>query len=170
MKVYMNLLISFYLLFFSSMAIATDGDIFSAVEDGNISKLRSLISAGADVNTRGKFDNTPLHFAIDRGNVELVKVLLEQGADVSAHNKYGERPLHYAIYEGNVEIVKVLLEHGADVNARNKSGETALHTAENINIKSEEYKEIVEILKEAGKEGDKDRMLKCESICDRCCC
>jgi len=158
MKVYMNLLISFYLLFFSSMAIAVDEDIFSAALSGIISKLRSFISAGEDVNARDEYGNTPLHRATSRGNLEAVRFLLKQGADVNARDRFGDSPLHIAAMLRNLEavkIVKILLEQGADVNARNRYRRTALHIAERNSG------EMVEVLKEAGKEAKRS---KCESI------
>jgi len=112
------------------MAIAKDGDIFSAVEDGNISKLQSLISAGADVKARTKWDETPLHIAADRGNVEIAKVLLEHGADINVrNNKRGDTPLHRAVAKGNVEMVKFLLKQGADVHARNRYDDPPIQIA-----------------------------------------
>jgi len=83
------------------MAIAVDEDIVSATVSGNISKLRSFISAGEDVNAHNTAAGyTLLHFATsveNNVNVEVVKFLLKQGADVNAHNiEDVGTPLHSA--------------------------------------------------------------------------
>jgi ankyrin repeat protein len=55
-----------------------------------------LIDAGADVNTRGKNGNTPLHDAVSFGNLDMVKYLVSRGADVNAKNDLGLTPLMQA--------------------------------------------------------------------------
>lgn len=51
-----------------------------------------LLLNHADVNVKGKYDNTPLHLAIKNDNKMLVKMLLLYGADCQAQNSFKETP------------------------------------------------------------------------------
>jgi len=86
-----------------------------------VSEARELIEAGADVNERDDFGETPLHSRRDEG---FVKLLIESGADVTIKNIYLNTPLHFQDNEG---VVRLLIKAGADVNARNIYGNTPLH-------------------------------------------
>lgn len=48
--------------------------------------------ANADVNARGEFDRTPLHFAAESGTPEAIAALLNAGADASLTDKNGKIP------------------------------------------------------------------------------
>lgn len=48
---------------------------------GHVEVMKDLLAAGADVNTRGSSDRTPLHNAIDATQDEAVALLLQHGAD-----------------------------------------------------------------------------------------
>jgi ankyrin repeat protein len=83
---------------------------------------------GADVNARGRFESTPLHFvAFYHGFVDIMRWLLDHGADVNARNVRHSTPLHLACESGHLEASKMLLDHNADVNARGRWGVVPLH-------------------------------------------
>lgn len=113
-----------------------------------------LLDAGARVNVKNEYGQSPLHVAqdpqqvsvlIDHGadlaakdfgqsaplhaaqSPEVAQAMLEHGADVHAQNYAGDTPLHRA---KRTEMAQVLLDHGADVNARNTFGSTPLHQVE----------------------------------------
>jgi len=89
---------------------------------------------GADPNTQGYEDKTPLHSATYYGRSEIVKKLLEYGADANARDVYGETPLSLASEGVNLKdsyAIRLLLQHGVDVNTRRKDGFTPLHQALN---------------------------------------
>lgn len=70
---------------------------------GDVTTIKSLIIAGADVNT--KIDSmhiSPLHVATRRDSVELVDILLSNGANILAKDKRGATPIHIAL-SGNFE-------------------------------------------------------------------
>ncbi|HQG27667.1 MAG TPA: ankyrin repeat domain-containing protein, partial [Candidatus Ozemobacteraceae bacterium] len=87
-----------------------------AAQSGNISIVRALLNAGADVNARNPQDITPLHLAAWDGNAEIVSLLLERGADVNRrnHRNEGMSALDIAAMTGAADVVRILIEHGAD--------------------------------------------------------
>ncbi|OQA06241.1 MAG: Phosphocholine transferase AnkX [bacterium ADurb.Bin374] len=87
-----------------------------AAQSGNISIVRALLNAGADVNARNPQDITPLHLAAWDGNAEIVSLLLEHGADVNRrnHRNEGMSALDIAAMTGAADVVRILIEHGAD--------------------------------------------------------
>jgi ankyrin repeat protein len=108
---------------------------YRSPEDG-VRVAQLLLERGADVNTRRKDDQTPLHVASYFGNVEMVLLLLDHGADPEA--AWGDqeaKPLHrvslgeYRSLEGGLRVAQLLLDHGTDVNARRKDNQTPLHLA-----------------------------------------
>ena len=84
----------------------------------DITEIRALIKAGADVNVKGTDGRTALWLAAWKGHGEIVKLLLESKADVNAANIYSATALIVASQNGHTEIIKALLEAKADVNAK----------------------------------------------------
>src|SRR5439155_3581223 len=64
-------------------------EFVSALELGDIIRVRAVLSAGADVNraTADPDGETPLIRAVATGRLPLVQVLLQAGADVHARQK-----------------------------------------------------------------------------------
>lgn len=100
--------------------------LLKAVKEADIEQVKQLILQGADVDTKGEDDNTPLHYAV--GNTELLQMLLEADADVNVKNSFGVTPLHEAA-KSNTEAVKLLLLKNADVEAKDSKKRTPLHQA-----------------------------------------
>ena len=110
---------------FKNDRFIADLDIYA-----NTEAVKYLISKGADVDTKGIDDMTPLHTAAGwhRG-VEIAQILISAGANVNAKTTDGITPLHYAADNGNLEIVKSLVYAGANVNVQRPDGITPLHGA-----------------------------------------
>jgi len=77
----------------------------------DLSEIRELIQAGADVNVKNKTGITPLYMAARNGHDEIVTALLEAGANVNAATTNGETPLwgQATVPVGKIHITHVLL-------------------------------------------------------------
>jgi len=91
-----------------------------SMDADDITQIRELIKAGADVNVRNQYGATPLMMMSQKGHSEIVKLLLEAGADVNAADTDGCTSLWMASQNDHSEVVKLLLEAKADVNARSR--------------------------------------------------
>lgn len=103
--------------------------LWKAARSGDIKRVQSLISSGADVNSKNEDGLTPLHVAAVRGREAIVKLLIEQDADVTTKNKDGQTLLHHVAREGHVNIVELLLDSGADLSAKDNAKRTPLNYA-----------------------------------------
>jgi len=101
----------------------------SALAEGNLDVLRSLLEHGVDVNERNATHETPLFVVSEAGKLEVAELLIKYGADVNCRDKYGQTPLLAASREEFCGTAKLLLDHGADVNAKQQDLRTPLHFA-----------------------------------------
>jgi len=85
---------------------------------GNLELVKQLVEAGADVDSLGPGDATPLAFAVGMSHVKVkganyagvVAYLIEKDADVNAKNSMGYSILHFAEKK---EVIKILKRAGA---------------------------------------------------------
>ena len=118
------------------------GDFQGAVKGGDLTRVRDLLSQGADPNAADLYGWAPLHFAAYQGRAEVAKALLDAGAKMDVKDRQGFTPLHWAVYEsalipGSAETARILILRGANVDARDVEGSTALFWAAwegNINM------------------------------------
>lgn len=103
--------------------------LMAASAIGNIGTVKSLISAGADVNARNQDSKTPLMRACYYGHADVAKVLIDAGADVEARCDKENTPLIYATAKGNLDVSKVLVNEGVNVNDKTSTGFNALMCA-----------------------------------------
>lgn len=119
-----------------------------AVLTNQVSLVRRLVVAGADLQSRDRDGNMAIHVACRENFIHIVRALLEpvryeeqkrNNYDIpfqnislmlEAKNYEGFTCLQIAGLRDNLEIVKTLIDNGADVNnAAEKSGRTLLHEA-----------------------------------------
>eukprot|EP00903_Cladosiphon_okamuranus_P009132 g8725.t1 len=88
-----------------------------------------LVEAGANIEARDRFGNTPLHCASHTLTQEAVLCLLKHGATVNALDKYLQTPLMIAAANGGTrgaaETVDALLRAAADETIANHEGRKA---------------------------------------------
>jgi Flp pilus assembly protein TadD len=86
-------------------------DLLGAADEGNTSRVKVLLSKGADVNVKNKDGYTPLLISAFNGHTETVRLLLAKGADVNVKTNKGHTALMSAENEGHAEIVELLKQH-----------------------------------------------------------
>lgn len=105
-------------------------DLFNAIIDDDISKLKELINAKVDLNVRSIDEITPLIAAVIMNNAKAARILLAANADVNARDQIGWTALiHSASADAGLELVNELIEAHADINACDIHGTTALIVA-----------------------------------------
>ena len=103
--------------------------IHKAVQAKNMEIVEYLIEQGADVNTKTKFDSTPLQYAAFFDSFPVLQVLIEKGASVNDVNQLGASALLYSANKGNLDNAKLLIENGADLKFVSNTQNTILHAA-----------------------------------------
>ncbi len=116
-----------------------------AAQDGLTEAIKTLVQAGAMLETKNNKGNTPLLLAALNGHSEAVKALIQAGAKLDATDKDGFTPLMVAAYNGHTETIKTLLQAGAKIDAKDNLGWTPLMLAASAG-----HTEVVKTLIQAG--------------------
>lgn len=124
-----HLLLSVFLLFtlasFSQIPPPTEETIGSpllkAIDANDLTEVKQLIAAGADVNEGDFFVDSPMKRALQGGNYEIIKLLVESGAKDRGN-------IYHAVSENNMKLTKYLIENEFDI------GESIVNAAENNNL------------------------------------
>ena len=97
----------------SAPSWGAEGGLLDAAGAGDLSRVKSLIAAKADVNAKDEYGLTALMLASMRDRVEVVRALLAAKADVNAKSNSGGTALMAATMGGNAKVVKLLKQAGA---------------------------------------------------------
>lgn len=94
-------------------------DLIDAILEFDVSKVKSLIETGVDVNKPDSLDRTPFFWAHDWGlPSEILEILLQNGADVEAISDDNEYSILYSEIshpdKRRPEVIELLLKYGAD--------------------------------------------------------
>ncbi|MGB2866682.1 MAG: ankyrin repeat domain-containing protein [Sedimentisphaerales bacterium] len=94
---------------------------------GDLSRIKTLIEEGTDVNTRDGFGCTPLHWAVLAESPDVADFLIAKGADINAKDTRNLSPLMAACA---LPVVELLISKGADIQGQDAlQGQTKLHMA-----------------------------------------
>lgn len=96
-----------------------------AVGRGDLLRVKTLLTSGANPNERTRSGLTMLMSAIINGHVDVAELLLEHGADVNARRDDGFTPLLFAAFFGQYDLVCLMLQRGADIKAQSRSETSA---------------------------------------------
>ncbi len=120
-----HLLVAASVFTLASQGLAQEGcegwDTGLFFSTATIADVVACISTGADVNARGEYGMTPLHFAAAlNDNPAITAALIGAGAKLEAKSEEGHySPLHLAArYNLNPFVIEVLLDARAKVGAR----------------------------------------------------
>jgi ankyrin repeat protein len=88
-----------------------------AAQTGDVEKVKTLIRAGADVESRSDGQHTPLMVAVYYGHYEVAKILIEAGADVNAAHSTDHTVLYHALesYQLRPEGIQLLVDAGVNM-------------------------------------------------------
>lgn len=102
--------------------------LVKAATDSDAKEIERLLTQGAPVDAKGKYDQTALHRAAGSGNCAAIEVLPQHGAQVNARDSAGNfTPLHILLLpptRATRPAVDMLVSAGADVNAKSNHGVT----------------------------------------------
>ena len=127
-----NLPTNNYLQEFVNYTAFYDQPINIAAIGGHAKVIEILLANGANVDSKGYHDLTPLHSAVEHDHYEAAKLLLINGANIDAVEEHDNfTPLLSASNNGNVELITLLLENQADINKIDINGTTPIIRAIN---------------------------------------
>lgn len=64
--------------------------LIKAVYDGNESRVRALVSSGANLEERKSDESTPLLLAAETDQFEIAEILIDHGANIWATSEFGD--------------------------------------------------------------------------------
>ncbi len=132
---------------------AYDKAFLRAAEQGDVPRLRVLLSQGANINATQQNDWTALMLAARDGRDHAAAFLIARHADVYHRTNiyYNYDALTLAAENGDIPLTKLLIAHRANVNAADNSGNTVLmQMLGNSNIPPAKRMKLTKILLRAG--------------------
>ena len=103
--------------------------LWRAVDKGNASIVRLLLSHEAYANLSSKSKAELLHHALSTKNVAVARILIREGADLAQQDDSGRTALSTAAEQGMVPMVRLLLEKGSEIDAPDYQGNSPLALA-----------------------------------------
>lgn len=100
------------------------------VSSNELHRVTVLLDYGGNINDRGRYGFTALHYAVRGGQVPLIKLLLERGAQPNVLDVEGLTPiLHLSKTRSKADpipVMELLAASGADLDARDVNQGTLL--------------------------------------------
>ena len=94
---------------------------------GHTSILKQLIEAKANVNSKNKYNRSPLYMAVCGNHNENVSCLIDHKANVNHRDKGGNCLLIHSVVDNSVEISRLLINNGGYIHLPNKKKITPYH-------------------------------------------
>nr|XP_020636630.1 ankyrin repeat domain-containing protein 26-like isoform X4 [Pogona vitticeps] len=105
------------------------GPLHRAAAEGDLGRLRQLLTQKQDPDQRDRGGRTPLHLACANGCTEIVALLVDHKCQLNIYDGDKRSPLMKAVQCQQELCAIYLLEHGADPNFVDVYSNTALHFA-----------------------------------------
>lgn len=119
------------------------GDLKSDTPTRHLQVITELVRAGAPVDKRGDFGETPISLALMSEHPALLRAMLEGGLDPNFRLKNNhDVPIIFEVLDNDkLESVKLLVKYGADIDAQTDAtaGQTPAHTAITLNAQVSYY-------------------------------
>jgi ankyrin repeat protein len=118
-----------------------DKELIYSIEQGNLTKVESLLSEGANIEVRWYYEEvTPLILAAFKGKIEIVRFLLSKGVNIEAVDYKGNTALNLLAgtqYTSHMtsdilKIISILISKGANIETRDYTGSTPISNAAKI--------------------------------------
>ena len=119
-------------------------DLHVAAKQGNVKKVKKLLSQGVDINSLSASGHTPLHLSAGWDKRSVTKFLVINGAKINARNSSGRTPLHLSAGRGHLKMVKFLLSRGANPEIQDRYDQTPADIAQQYNA-SDEVVDLLEL-------------------------
>ena len=85
---------------------------YSSIQ-GDLSSVKVLVDAGANVNVRSDLDKTPLMAAVHNGHGEVSRYLMDKGASLDTQDHSGWSAIFYAVWSNRDDLAAILKNAGA---------------------------------------------------------
>lgn len=114
---------------FGNTALLTGAMLYRLHQD--LALIEILLDYDADVNTLGKGEVTPLHYAAQYSQSDLGTLLIERGAKINIPAPNHKTALDRAIWAKNTELIMFMKKHGGKIYEREglETGKTFLHAS-----------------------------------------
>jgi len=86
-----------------------------AIENGDLTMMKRLITAGIDVNSLDDHGQTALMVSAHHGRKDIVEMLIAEGADLNVAAKYNLNATMLAVIGRHEEVAKIIAAAGADL-------------------------------------------------------